>query len=41
MAPMAINVGGPSFRLSPSFLLQEVRPRLLEVVRQLESSFPR
>ncbi|SCB08578.1 IclR family transcriptional regulator [Cupriavidus alkaliphilus] len=41
MPPMALNVGGPSFRLSPSFLLQEVRPRLLEVVRQLESSFPR
>jgi len=41
MPPMAINVGGPSFRLSPSFLLDEVRPRLLEVVRQLEGSFPR
>jgi len=41
MAPMAINVGGPAFRLSPSFLLDEVRPRLLDVVRQLENSFPR
>jgi len=32
---MAVNVGGPSF------LLDEVRPRLLEVVRQLEDSLPR
>jgi len=38
---MAINVGGPSFRLSPPFLLQEVRPRLIELVARLESALPR
>lgn len=41
MARMALNVGGPSYSLSPEFLLNEVRPRLLEVVRQLESTFPK
>lgn len=35
---MAINVGGPSFRLSKEFLLEEVRPRLIDVVTQLESA---
>jgi DNA-binding IclR family transcriptional regulator len=33
---MAINVGGPSFKLSKAFLLEEVRPRLIDVVTQLE-----
>jgi DNA-binding IclR family transcriptional regulator len=33
---MAINVGGPSFKLSQEFLLEEVRPRLIDVVTQLE-----
>ena len=33
---MAINVGGPSFKLSKEFLLEEVRPRLIDVVTQLE-----
>jgi len=36
MAPLSINCGGPAFNLSPEFLLQEVRPRLLEIVRQLQ-----
>ncbi len=32
---MALNVGGPSSSLSPSFLLDEVRPRLLALVERL------
>ncbi|WP_240648094.1 IclR family transcriptional regulator [Pararobbsia silviterrae] len=35
---MAINVGGPSFNLSKEFLLEEVRPRLIEAVTRLEST---
>jgi DNA-binding IclR family transcriptional regulator len=38
---MAVNVGGPSYNLSPEFLLQEVRPRLLDVVRAIEDALPR
>ena len=38
LPPMAINCGGPAFTLSKDFLLNEVRPRLLELVRQLEAS---
>ena len=38
---MAVNVGGPSYNLSPEFLLGEVRPRLLEVVRLIEDTLPR
>jgi DNA-binding IclR family transcriptional regulator len=41
MATMALNVGGPSFHLSREFLLEEVRPRLLRVVEQLENTFPK
>lgn len=37
---MAVNVGGPSYNLSPEFLLQEVRPRLLDVVRAIEDALP-
>ncbi|WP_372657226.1 IclR family transcriptional regulator, partial [Hydrogenophaga sp.] len=37
---MAINVGGPSFKLSPEYLLREVRPRLLELIGRLEASLP-
>lgn len=33
---MAINVGGPSSSLSKEFLLEQVKPRLLQVVAQLE-----
>lgn len=35
---MAINCGGPSSSLSPEFLLDEVRPRLLELAQRLEMS---
>jgi DNA-binding IclR family transcriptional regulator len=35
-APLSINCGGPAFNLSPEFLLQEVRPRLREIIRQLQ-----
>ncbi|HVO88290.1 MAG TPA: IclR family transcriptional regulator [Casimicrobiaceae bacterium] len=35
---MAINVGGPSFNLSQAFLLDEVKPRLLRVIAQLEEA---
>ena len=37
---MAVNVGGPSYNLSPQFLLDEVRPRLLKVVRAIEEALP-
>ena len=35
---MALNCGGPSFRLSRAFLLDEVRPRLASVARRLEEA---
>lgn len=38
---MAINVGGPSFNLAPEFLLDEVRPRLIEMVAHIEEAMPR
>lgn len=38
LPPMAINCGGPAFTLSKQFLLDEVRPKLIELVRQLEVS---
>lgn len=38
---MAINVGGPSFTVSPDFLLQQVRPRLIELVDRLQDTLPR
>jgi DNA-binding IclR family transcriptional regulator len=37
---MAINVGGPSFKLSKEFLLEEVRPKLIEAVTRLENTLP-
>jgi DNA-binding IclR family transcriptional regulator len=37
---MAVNVGGPSYNLSPQFLLDEVRPRLLQVVQAIEEALP-
>jgi DNA-binding IclR family transcriptional regulator len=37
---MAINVGGPAFKMSREFLLERVRPRLIELVAQLESALP-
>jgi len=33
--PMAINCGGAAFQLTPSFLLDEVRPRLIAIVNDL------
>jgi len=38
MPPMSINCGGPAFTLSPEFLLGDVRPRLIELVRRIEES---
>jgi DNA-binding IclR family transcriptional regulator len=38
--PMAISCGGPAFSVSAQFLLEEVRPRLLQVVEQLEGLGP-
>lgn len=40
LPPMAINCGGPSFLLSPSFLLEEVRPRLIDAVARIEAQMP-
>jgi DNA-binding IclR family transcriptional regulator len=41
MPMMAISCGGPSFLLSKEFLLQEARPRLIELVSRIESQLPR
>lgn len=38
---MAVNVGGPSFNLSPDFLLEQVRPRLIQLVQAIEDALPR
>jgi len=38
---MAINCGGPSFNLPKDYLLEEVRPRLIETVRRLEAALGR
>ncbi|MBK6631678.1 MAG: IclR family transcriptional regulator [Betaproteobacteria bacterium] len=38
MPPMSINCGGPAFTLSSEFLLNEARPRLIELVRRIEES---
>ena len=38
---MAINCGGPSFNLSPDYLLQEVRPRLVDMVTRIETALQR
>jgi DNA-binding IclR family transcriptional regulator len=35
---MAINCGGPSVDLPKAFLLEQVRPRLIEIARRLEAS---
>ena len=34
-AVLSLNCGGPSYTLSPAFLLDEVRPRLLDIVQRL------
>jgi DNA-binding IclR family transcriptional regulator len=36
--PMTISCGGPAYTLSKTFLLEEVRPRLIKLGRQLETS---
>lgn len=38
---MAVSCGGPSFLLSREFLLEEARPRLVELVSRIESQLPR
>lgn len=35
--PMVLNCGGPAFILTPEYLQETVRPRLLEVARAIES----
>jgi len=35
LPPMAINCGGPAFTLSKEFLLESVRPRLIEMAQRL------
>lgn len=39
MPVMSINCGGPAFQLAPEFLLGEVRPRLIDIVKHLEMSY--
>ena len=41
LPPMVINCGGPSFNLSPDFLLTEVRPRLIGMVTRIETALYR
>ncbi|MDY0106547.1 MAG: IclR family transcriptional regulator [Giesbergeria sp.] len=41
LPPMVINCGGPSFNVSPEFLLGEVRPRLVEMVARIEAALHR
>ncbi|MGB0084728.1 MAG: IclR family transcriptional regulator [Rhodomicrobiaceae bacterium] len=38
LPPMAVNCGAPSMIVSPDFLLEKVRPRLISLCRKLESS---
>jgi len=38
LPPMAINCGGAAFNLGPERLLEEVRPRMIALVRRLEAS---
>jgi DNA-binding IclR family transcriptional regulator len=38
LPPMAISCGGPAYNVSPEFLLDEVRPRLIALVTSLEVS---
>ena len=41
LPPMAVSCVGPASRLSRSFLLKEVRPRLIELTQRLEATMPR
>jgi DNA-binding IclR family transcriptional regulator len=36
LPPMAINCGAPAFKVSSDYLLNEVRPRLIDLVRRIE-----
>ena len=36
LPPMAINCGAPAFKVSSEYLLGEVRPRLIDLVRRIE-----
>ena len=38
LPPMVISCGGPAYNVSPEFLLDEVRPRLIALVTSLEVS---
>ena len=38
LPPMAINCGAPAYMVSKEFLLEKVRPRLIALVNQLETS---
>lgn len=41
LPPMAISCTGPASRLTQDFLLQEVRPRLIDMTQRIEASLPR
>jgi len=41
LPPMGINCGGPSFNLPPDFLLNEIRPRLIDIVARIEAALAR
>ncbi len=36
LPPMAINCGAPAFKVSEEYLMSEVRPRLIDIVRRIE-----
>lgn len=38
LPPMAIRCGGPAYNVSPEFLLNEARPRLIALVSTLEAA---
>lgn len=38
MPRMAINCGGPAFQLTPAFLLEQARPRLLDLAERLRQA---
>jgi DNA-binding IclR family transcriptional regulator len=37
LPPMVVNCGGEAFNLPPAFLFEEVRPRLMSLVRRLQA----
>jgi len=41
LPPMSINCGAPAFKASPEFLLGEVRPKMIELVKKLEDTLSR